>query len=328
MKKTETTGATPEAELIELARKIRTWQESRNLTTTKMLRRFPTLGSDRTYGRLISGSAEGLDIERQLINYRSAWALIEAVGDDPSETEDYYDDLSPVIQLRRAMVEAFTETGNARFILVQGDTGSGKTSAARSLIQRYGSRLLFMELSPYVGDSPYNFLVQVLAAMGIRNPPTNAMECYNKAVGELCLTRRCLIIDELHHAGPKILNGIKTLINMTPGEFVGLTMPTLWNRLEKAAYDECRQLTGNRLAERIQLDQINRADMQKIVTRRLPGLNGCTTQALQMLETSARGRGNLAFVRDVCRRALEQYDGEKITIEDFASVVAAEIKSR
>lgn len=328
MKQENETGGAPEKELVELARGIRHWQEAKGFTTSKMLRRFPTLGSDRTYGRLVAGDVDEMDVEKQLVNYRSAWALIEAVGEDASTSEDFYEDLSPVVQLRRAMMETFTETGLCRFILVQGDTGSGKTSAARCLIQRYGSRLLFMELSNYVADSPYNFLVLVLSSLGIKSPPADAMGCFAKAVHELNTTRRCLIIDELHHAGPKILNSIKTLINQTPGEFVGLTMPTLWNRLEKAAYEECRQLTGNRLAERIQLDQINRADMTKFVTRRLPGLNGCTAQAIALLEQSARGLGNLAFVRDVCRRAREQYDGAKITIEDFAGVVAAEQKSR
>lgn len=324
----ETNENTPAAELVKLAKQIKQWQEAKGLSTSAMLRRFSGLGSDRTYGKLSSGSTEQLDTEKQLINYRSVWALIEAVGDDASTSEDFYDDLSPVVQLRRAMMETFLETGNARFILVQGDTGCGKTSAAKSLIQRYGSRLLFTELSPVFGDSPYNFLGLVLQALGQKNAPSNGVDCFVKVVHELNTTRRCLVIDELHHAGPRILNTIKTLINQTPGEFVGLAMPTLWNRLEKAAYDECRQLTGNRLAERIQLDRINKADMTKFVTRRLPGLNGTTKQAIAILEQNAIGRGNLAFVRDVCRRAREQYDGEKITIEDFAGVVTAEQQSR
>lgn len=324
----ETNEQTAAAELVALAKQIKNWQEAKRLTTSAMLRKYSGLGSDRTYGKLAAGSTEQLDVEKQLVNYRSVWALIEAVGDDAGTSEDFYDDLSPVVQLRRAMMEAFVENGNARFILVQGDTGSGKTSAARALILRYGSRLLFTELSPVFGDSPYNFLVLVLAALGQKGAPNNAVDCFAKVVHELHAARRCLIIDELHHAGPRILNTIKSLINSTPGEFVGLTMPTLWNRLEKAAYEEVRQLVGNRLAERIQLDQINRSDMTKFVNRRLPGLNGETARAIAILEQNARGRGNLAFVRDVCRRAREQYDGEKITIEDFAGVVAAELKSR
>ena len=144
MKQENETGGAPEKELVELARGIRHWQEAKGFTTSKMLRRFPTLGSDRTYGRLVAGDVDEMDVEKQLVNYRSAWALIEAVGEDASTSEDFYEDLSPVVQLRRAMMETFTETGLCRFILVQGDTGSGKTSAARCLIQRYGSRLLFM----------------------------------------------------------------------------------------------------------------------------------------------------------------------------------------
>lgn len=318
----------PEKELVALAQAIKNWQEAKGLTTSAMLRRYSDLGSDKTYGKLAVGNIDQLDVERQLVNYRAVWSLIEAIGDDSGPSEENYDDLSPVVQLRRALMEAFVENGNARFILVQGDTGSGKTSAARALILRYGSRLLFTELSPVFGDSPYNFLVLVLAALGQKAAPTNTVDCFAKVLHELNVTRRCLIIDELHHAGPRILNTIKSLINSTPGEFIGLTMPTLWSRLEKAAYEECRQLTGNRLAERIQLDQVNRSDMTKFVNRRLPGLAGETAKAVAILEQHARGRGNLAFVRDVCRRASEQYGAEKITIDDFSGVVAAEIKSR
>lgn len=315
-------------ELSSLAQKIKAWQEAKGLSTSAMLRRFGGLGSDKTYNKILRGDLSEMDVDRQLANYRAAAALIEAVGEDASTAEDFYDDLSTVVRLRRALMEAFVETGNARFILVQGDSGAGKTSAARALITKYGTRLVFVELSPVFGDSPYNFLCLILESLGFRGSVTQAKAAYDKVVHELCQQRRCIIVDELHHAGPRILNTIKSLINATPGEFVGLTMPTLWHRLEKNAYEECRQLVGNRLAERIQIDQINRADLAKFVSRRLPGLNGATPQALKLMEAAARGRGNLAFVRDVCRRALERYEGEKITIEDFAAVVREEQLSR
>jgi hypothetical protein len=179
------------------------------------------------------------------------------------------------------------------------------------------------------GDSPFNFMLLLLKAMGIEDAPKNAVGAFHKVVSELQQRRRCIVIDELHHAGPRILNTVKSLLNATPGEFIGLCMPTLWYRMEKGAYEECRQLTGNRLAERIRIDKLNRSDLRKIVARRLPGMKN-RESAVALLENAAQGRGNLAFVRDVLRRAAEMEGGGDgaLSEEDFAAAVKAEAASR
>ena len=315
---------------METARWIKRWQEDRRETNAGMIRRFPGLGSDKTFGKCVKGDLEGLDVERQLTRYQAVWALIEAGGGgEKVGKEELYDDLSAAVQLRRAFLECSREGGNGRFILLQGDTGSGKTSAARSLQEKYGARILFVELSPVAGDSPFNFMLLLLKSMGIEDPPKNAVAAFHKAVSELNQRRRCVVVDELHHAGPKILNTIKSLVNSTPGEFVGLAMPTLWHRMEKAAFEECRQLTGNRLAERIRIERTNVGDLRKMVGRRLPGLKEEEReQAVKYLDQIAPGRGNLAFVRDVLRRAGEMAEGGEIALEDFAAAVKAEVESR
>ncbi len=162
-------------ELVRLARRIKCWQEARKLTTAAMLRRFSGLGSDKLYGRLVKGDTGETDVERQLARYRAVWALIESTEDSRREEEPLYDDLSPAIRLRKAFVEVADERGNGRFILVQGDSGSGKTSAARALMAKYGARLAFVELSPVVGDSPFNFLLLVLEAIGVQDAPKSAV---------------------------------------------------------------------------------------------------------------------------------------------------------
>jgi len=314
------------AELVGLARRIRAWQDDRKVTTAAMLRRYSGLGSDKLYGRLVKGDTGETDVERQLARYRAVWALIESTEDQRRAGEPLYDDLSPAILLRRAFVEVATESGNGRFILLQGDSGSGKTSAAKALMAKYGTRLAFVELSPVVGDSPFNFLLLVLGALGVQDAPKNAVGCLNKVVEILNQRRRCIIIDELHHAGPRILNTVKSLLNTTPGEIIGLTMPTLWYRMEKAAYEECRQLTGNRLAERIRLERMNRVDMQKLLERGVRGGIEGMDRAVDILGQAAAGRGNLAFVRDVVRR-LAELEGA-VGQDDFAAAVKAEQASR
>lgn len=316
-----------EQELHALAQQIRAWQDQNALTTSALIRRFANLGSDKTYNKILRGDYAQLDVVRQLANYRSALALLESIG-VAEEEEDIYEDLSPIVHLRRTMLGVFKETGNARFVLVEGESGSGKTTAAKQILAKYGSRCMMIELSPVYRDSSWNFLALIYEALGYKDPPNQARLVFSKIVQELNTTRRCLFVDELHHCGPNVLNTIKTLINQTPGEIVGLTMPTLWGRLEKKSYEECKQLTGNRLAERIRIDTLTAPDIRKFISRRLPGLNGTTEQAIKLLQKEARGRGNLAFVRNVCKRALDKFEGEKITIEDFASVVRDEANSR
>lgn len=323
----EEAAAETRAELQEVARAIRRWQEDRGLTTSAMIRKFGGLGSDKTYSRCVKGDFEGLDAERQLAKFRAVWALIEATGEGAGRGEEVYDDLAGVVQLREAFLECTKKGGNARFILVTGDTGSGKTSAARSLMAKYGARIVFMELSPVAGDSPFNFVLILLKALGIDDPPKNAVAAFQKAVDSLKERPRCVVIDELHHAGPKILNTIKALLNATPGVFVGLAMPTLWYRMEKAAYEECRQLTGNRLKRRIRIDKLNRSDLRKFVARRVPKLAEAE-RAVQLLESAAQGRGNLAFVRGALERAAEMCGGEAMGLEDFAAAVKAEAECR
>ena len=70
-----------------------------------------------------------MDLERQLNNYRAAWAYIESIDDSEREAEEIYEDLYGVVQLRRVFAETSRETGLARVIFLLGPSGSGKTMA-------------------------------------------------------------------------------------------------------------------------------------------------------------------------------------------------------
>ena len=144
--------------------------------------------------------------------------------------------------------------------------------------------------------------------------------------------RRCLVIDEAHHMGVKCLNQLKTFINRTPGEFVLLTYPTLWKRLEQRAYHEARQLTGNRLAERIKL-KVLPEDVKKFIGRRVPlcvsTLNGRLDQVIELLATTAPRHGNFGFIREVCDRVLTLSEGtDGPSFEQFVGAIDAEVQSR
>ncbi len=134
-----------------------------------------------------------------------------------------------------------------------------------------------------------------------------------------------LAIDEAHHLGPICLNTCKTLINQTPTEIVLLALPTLWRRLERAAYEEVKQLLGNRLAERIKVAGLREADVRRILHKRAKVDDPRAPAALLKEATT---RGNLAFVSAVCARIASAERDEAPTYEDVTAAIAAEIARR
>jgi hypothetical protein len=316
------------AELRELGQKIRAWQTERGLSDTAMVKRFGGLGSTKTYTRVHAGDLAELDLDRQLANYRAVWALLESVEGGDERGEELYDDLSPVVQLKRAVFDVFRQTGNARFVLMEGDTGLGKSKARGLLIEKYGQRLLWVEATEVWNDSPGAFLAAVMVALGIREVPQMAVERLNRVLARLNETRVCLIVDELHHAGPRILNTLKTILNQSPGEVVGLAMPTLWRRIEREAYEEVRQLTGNRLAERIKL-ALRESDVAKLITRRVPEASDTVKEATRLLMDRAPRYGNLAFVSAVCSRVAELAEGhDGPDLETWGTAISQEVARR
>lgn len=323
------------AELRQLAAQVRDHQEAKKISDSALVRKFADLGSTKTFTRILAGDLAELDLERQLANYRSVWALIEASGDEAGREEELYDDLKPARELKRAFLSTMKEKGNARLILVEGDTGSGKTSARRLLIGRYGTRLLLIEATVAWADKPSAMLGAILTATGEKELPPATMDRFNRVVEKLNLSRRALIIEEAHHLGVRLLNLLKTLINSTPGEFILLAYPTLWARLTKEAYHEVRQLAGNRLAERIDLSEITTQDVGRILEKRVPGIresiNGDWKSTVEALHTRAKipKHGNLAFVRDVCARLCEMADGTAGPEQkDVFAAIEKEVASR
>jgi hypothetical protein len=322
--------ATLEAnELRATAQKIRDYQEARKLSFSALLKKFPDLGSDKTFNKILRGDFAELDFEGQFSRYRQVWQAIEAEGDGDTSDAELYDDLWPAVQLRRAFVETMRGEDNDRVIFLLGPSGSGKSCARRILQERYGSRLVKVEASAAWNGSPMAFLGAILSALGMRDLPMSLGDRLNKTLEKLRETRRCLLVEEAHHLGPRNLNVEVTLINQTPGEIVNIAIDSLFKKLELAAYEECRQLTGNRLAEMIRLGKdVRREDAKKLLDRRIQWANGDAKKALDLVMERAANHGRLAFVRDVCKRATRMAEGAPVTLELFTAALSAEVLSR
>ncbi len=286
------------AELVDLARRIHAWGQARGASNSRMLRDYPGLGSDKTWSRLRQGATDEYDIEAQLAAYRATWAVIEGVDPDGA-AEPLFDDLNAVVQVKRAMLETMRAAGNARVIIIEGSSGIGKSAALALAAARYGKRVIMIEASDCWADAPGAMLAALLRALGCADVPTSRAERLSTAVDLLGRSRRCCVVDEAHHLGPHCLNTLKTLVNQTPGEFLLACIPTLWARLESKSYLEARQLTTNRLAERVKL-ALSQADIVRYLRHALPDAAEAALKAgARLIHPAALGHGNFAFVRDV-----------------------------
>ena len=319
-------------ELSSLAQTIRDYQKKRGWSDTQLCKRFGGVGSTKTFTRVLAGDLKELDLERWLLEYRTVVNLIEAEGAADGNDEAIFDDLSTCGRLRVAFLEIMNVRGNCRLIIVEGASGSGKTKAGRMLAAKYGRRVLFGEADE-TWKNPTIMLGGILKMLGKKEFSGGTSERKELVVAELNLRRVCLFLDEAHHLGPASLNMLKTLINQTPGEFILSGLGTLLRRLETQAYYEALQLTRNRMAERINFDQLDAHDVELLVKRRLGWENGEGKKAAAILlgnegKGPATRLGHLAFVDAVCRQAKRDADGEPVTVELVGRAVTKVEKTR
>ena len=290
-----------EKELVEVAAKIAAWGESRGMSRAQLVRSFTDLGSEKSVRDISGGQLEGYNAENQLTKYRAVYATMEELADSGGE-ERILDDLGTVVKLRRAFLGVVKATGSNRVLIVQGESGVGKTTAVGLLRGKYGTgRISYVEASDVWADSPNAFLGAVLRALGVTELPSGRVQRLEDAQARLSLSRRCLVIDEAHHLGPHCLNTVKTLVNTTPGEFILVAIPTLWNKLQAHAYQEAKQIATNRLSERVKLT-LEEADIRTYLSKRFPDAAAADLKvAAKIVRPNALLAGNYAFVRDVAR---------------------------
>jgi len=304
----EKKGALDGAELKALAQTVRYWQTGHGITDAELLRSYPQLGTDRTYRRARSGDVGQIDLERWVHDYKSVINIMDAIDSEKGVRDETFDDFSTVTALRVAFVGAMQQAGNSRLVLVHGSSGCGKTTALRLLQERFGSRRIVLceatDLWRSGKTATSAMLGDILGALGTADAPTSTVAKLDKCVDLLKQTRVCLAIDEAHHCGPTALNLLKTLVNRTPGEFVLCAMGTLWRRLETGVYEEARQLTQNRLYERIQFESASRPDVALLLSRSLR-LTCNVAGAVAAVAAAAANNGGLKFAAKVARTAAE-----------------------
>lgn len=291
-------------EIKKLAGQIEAYRMARGWSYTKLVGELPETGSAKTFRDLLAGETAGYNEENQLSNLRAAARRI-ANGDLSRAVDPVCPNLLAVREVRRlafSLMQVPAEE-NARVGLVLGSYSTGKSTAARELAREPGRRALIVEVRETMGDRPGAFLDALLDVLGKRpNGRPSAEARMAEAVAALSSKRRCLLIDEAHHCGPRILNTIKALVNDTPGEFVLLAIPSLWNNLRKDSFIEARQIEA-RMAEVVELE-IKFPEIAAQLSHLRPDLFPDASSAAQVaafIEGDARETCVMAFTRDFAR---------------------------
>ena len=285
------------APVTDIARRISEWAEKRNIPVAKLVQKYPALGTRNTFRDIRDGKSDRYDVEKWGAAYKAVLASLEKMDG----VGVIYDDVRMVRELHRAIETASRAWDVNRVVMLQAESGAGKSTAGRILAARYGDRIVWVEASEAWNDKPRNLLAEVLSAMEIA-PPVLTMDCLSKVTAALCGCRKCLIIDEAHHLGPRCLNVLKTLVNKTPGEFVLMAIPVLWQRLEsKGSYLEARQVSTNRLAERVKFT-LGVNDVEEFLANAVPDIDKeALRKAAAQIRVEAGALGNMSYLRELAR---------------------------
>ncbi|OAI55547.1 hypothetical protein AYO49_05435 [Verrucomicrobiaceae bacterium SCGC AG-212-N21] len=326
----EVDSADAVARFIHAAKLIREWQEAQlpKMSDNGLLARFGKfLGSTKTFKRALTGDVSELrDVESKwLPQYEEVVRLIEA--DRNTTAEPMYKDLPFLKPILADATRLMGAVGNRRLMMIEGDTGHGKSVALRAIKEKFGDRAVLCE-----ADESW---FRAAAALGALSLATGAVSKATALARQLndrqnqliehIRPRRLVIIDEFQHSGGRTLNALKTLINRTDSVFIVAGMRTLMQKLSTANQEEARQLTHNRLFARHVLTGPGIEDAKIFFERRL-GVDLKDKQILDAIsalivhrnggggrpELVAAHLGGMAFLRNVADTVKDLIGTDKV----------------
>ena len=221
------------------------------------------------------------------------------------------------------------------FLLLTGDTGTGKTTLSRAVIDSLGGRTFSAIITnPAVADA--ELLRVILRDFGVvsreeirrgRFEAADAQHLYETLEGFLRSlaplgARAVLVVDEAQGLAPRTLEQLRVLGNMEAnGRRLLQIILSGQRRLETTlASDDMAQLT-QRISRRAQLEPMSKDEVEQYIAHRLRVAGGeaqvgFTPDAIALVHRTARGVPRT--VNLLCDRALEE------ARTDGASTVAAE----
>lgn len=322
------------SELRGLAQQVRDYQLERGWSDAKAASEISQIGSTKVYKRILDASdpLDEMSIENQIKGFRGALEFIEVRRKSDRFPEPEYSDFTNVVRGLAGIQKAFLEEGIARFVAIRGDSGTGKDAILHALQTRPHWSKVTVAIEPdehcrHSLAEPQLKIVRQLNAVRSaqivpRMYPTQVKQQIIDAIGD---TRLVLVINEMHHMGPRGLNEVKSLINACPKlVIVGMFIPSLLRRLLGTSYDEAIQLFGNRLNNVVHLPSPPANEILLMLERRGVAIEDATLRDTvgKTLAEDAPQFGNWQFVVKFTRAARAICQKEPLTTETFAKALA------
>jgi type II secretory pathway predicted ATPase ExeA len=312
--------------LLDLGKKIDAQRKLRTPVPSdrSWAKEWPGLGSAKTWSRILRGDVEGIDVAARIPSYRAVLKALEAQASE-WQAEDLYDDLAGAEEVMLECLRLKHHHGKDRLILIEGGSGSGKTSSLDLLaaseghtsIRRVEANEAWKSLRVAMGD--------ILKAYGYgseKKPlPATTGDRLDSLLEIVGRSGRCfLCVDEAHHATGAVLNLFKTLLNRTEVLLVLAGMSTLFLKLRITASEEAKQLIHNRLFARIVLGSPDAEGVRMFLARRLR-IDGSAWRngTLNELAATAANAGHWSFIR----RVRDHLQTSNIAMPDDADLMSA-----
>lgn len=221
----------------------------------------------------------------------------------------------PLLHMRalRAAVDMAQGNERNRLVIVLGETGSGKSTAGRSIVNTNPGRAIFAEATESWRTSYLGACEGVAKPAGVTC--TGRLGSTEEGILKALQGEGIVVIDEAHHFGPRSVNLVKAILNKTPRVVVLLAIKPLLSRMRQGAWIEAQQLLNRQACAPLDFSTIGAKDFGEFLKARIPGYDALGSEGRDWTQRALKaanefGRWNTAEI--IATRAREEAEGTPI----------------
>jgi type II secretory pathway predicted ATPase ExeA len=220
-----------------------------------------------SWGRIREGAYHAKDTTRMLEKLTIDLASLEksTAKDDATAASDIAG--TSLIRLGMAAVDRAFDEVRDRLVVVLSPTGGGKTTFVRALELKHVG-MITVEASETWRSSYLAACHAILRALGVdaASLPHGTRAAESMLIEMLKTAPKTIAIDEAHYFGPGTINLVKAILNQSASTVVMLSIPDLWSRMQKTAWQEAEQLRSRTCAV-VRVTELSKDDVALVFAR-------------------------------------------------------------
>lgn len=261
------------------------------------------IGSEKTWAERLRrnrGRDFGETAEKWLRKLRVFVETLDGVRGVMEIHETY-----PIVQHAAYLYDKLkTQKNDRRCAWLIGVQGVGKSIALSHLLRKNPADCVFISANETWKESRM-CIARALAEKIGSQISASASDTLEKAMIELKINPRTLLLDEWHEAGVLGMKLVKSIINDTPSRVIVGQYPTAWRRLNNGAndaYAEAQQLLRRSLrpVKKDWMGGLNEDDVRAfLAAHKIKGFDGMIEEYLPLIQQ----HGNYSLLADAMDRA-------------------------